>query len=98
MKNLAFKRGFNIFVVWFERHQRPNTVEVDVFQDIYVMNEFISQQTKTIMSIYFGICEEDGSLIRGISVPLNVRYMEFYKYKELLHLEYINEQRETLYA
>ena len=92
MKNLAFKRGFNILVVWFERHQRPNQVEVNVFQDIYVMHEFITQCSKTIMSIYFGICEEDGSLVRGISVPLRVRYMDFYRYKELLHLEYCNEQ------
>ena len=92
MRNLGIKVGFNIFVTYYYRHERPNRIEMDVFQDIYIMNDFICSGNKTVMSIYFGICEQDGSIIRGISVPTNVRYMDFYKYKELLHLEYSNEQ------
>ncbi|MBQ3219162.1 MAG: hypothetical protein IJB32_01040 [Clostridia bacterium] len=88
MRNLGIRAGFNIFVTYFERYERPNRVEVDVFEDIYVMNEFISQPTKTIMSVYFAVCEPSGSIIRGLQVPNNVKYMDYYRYKELLHLEY----------
>lgn len=94
MKNLAFKQGFNIFVTWFERHTRPNNIQIDVFQDIYIMHNFISDQTKTVMSIYFAVTEEDGSIVRGINVPVCVRYQDFYRYKEKLHLEYMKNAQE----
>ena len=94
MKNLAFKAGFNIIVVWFERHQRPNNIEVDTFQDIYIMNEFICSCERTVMSIYFAVTEEDGSIVRGINVPVNTRYIDFYRYKEKLHLEFCKNVEE----
>ena len=94
MKNLAFKKGFNIFVTWFERHSRPNTIEIDVFQDIYIMHDFICNPTKTVMSIYFAVTEDDGSIVRGINVPICVRYQDFYRYKEKLHLEYMKNAQE----
>ena len=88
MRNLGIKAGFNIFVTYYERYERPNRVEVEVFDDIYVMFDFICRPTKTVMSVYFALCEQDASIVRGIHVPIDVKYMDFYKYKELLHLEY----------
>ena len=98
MRNLRLQVGFNIFVTYFYRHERPNRLEVDVFQDIYIMNDFICSGNKTVMGIYMAICEQDGSIVRGISVPLNVKYIDFYRYKELLHLEYCNEKRREVSA
>ena len=87
MRNLGIRAGFNIFVTYFERYERPNRIEIDVFEDIWTMFDCICQQTKTVMSVYFAVCEPDGSLIRGIQVPNNAKYNDHYMYKELLHLE-----------
>ena len=58
------------------------------------MHEIISDPSKTIMSIYFAVTENDGSIVRGINVPVSVRYQDFYRYKEKLHLEYMRNVEE----
>lgn len=88
---IELKDGFNIIVVYYDRYERPNGIKAVAYQDIGEMYDFISNQTVTVMSVYYAVCK-DGSIVRGINVPKVVRYNEYYEYKRLLHLEYCNEQ------
>lgn len=87
---LNLKAGFNILVVYFDRHVSSNCVKVEVFKEINEMFEFICEQDKTVMTVYFAVCNAQGGILRGIAVPKSVRYRDYYEYKKKLHLEYCN--------
>lgn len=90
ISELDLKAGFNILVVYYDRHVSSNCVKVEVFKEINEMFEFICEQDKTVMTVYFAVCDERGGIVRGISLPKITRYNDYYEYKKKLHLEYCN--------
>ena len=88
---LKLKSGFNIIVVFYEKYLETNEIKAVAFDEISAMFDFICQTDKTVITVYFAVCNAEGGILRGIAVPKSVRYRDYYEYKKKLHLEFCHE-------
>lgn len=91
MENLKLKAGFNVIVVYYERHKRPNALIVKAFDNIFEMFDMLCSVNFTIVTVYYAVCDGFGNILRGITVPPKAKHREYYEYKKKLHLEYVSE-------